>query len=226
MAIVSAATGTSNHGAIAELLASLDTTRASGERAALLVVRARLAGIDGNWRAADSLFSRAVAASYEEATLEKARFLSLPSLDPPFAMMRGALADLRAPTLTAEPTRTRAELLAALLALRLGDPAPAAAALPRAAEIAATDHDIRALAAELSVRRLLGSGKAAEALAVLLAPAGLQPQPPLRYLRGQALEALGRPREALAWYDVSAQEYGGEWYADAIARAHKRLDHR
>jgi hypothetical protein len=66
-------------------------------------------------------------------------------------------------------------------------------------------------------------GKPADALALLVAPDDRSPKPPLRYLRGEVLEALHRPREALGWYDVSAQDYGGEAYTAGIARAHRRL---
>ena len=38
------------------------------------------------------------------------------------------------------------------------------------------------------------------------------------------LEALHRPTEALAWYDVSTQDDYGEWYFAAVTRAHQRLD--
>ncbi|MBW8770149.1 MAG: hypothetical protein JF589_10365, partial [Gemmatimonadetes bacterium] len=196
------------------------------ERAALLVVQAQLAGADGDWRASDSLFRRAAAASLEDAAFGKGRFLSLPSLDPPPAMIRAAMADLSAPAITTGAARRWAEPFAAMLALRLGDAAPAAIALPRAAAIARTDNLVRDLAVELSARRLLASGKPDQALAVLLSPAGSLPSPPLRYLRGQAFEALHRPTEALAWYDVSGQDYGAEFYATAIGRAHQRLDHR
>jgi predicted negative regulator of RcsB-dependent stress response len=110
-----------------------------------------------------------------------------------------------------------------LLALRLGDAAPAAVALSRSASSAATDYDVRSLSVEVSARRLLASGKPDEALAVLLTRGAAQPRSPLRYLRGEVLEALHRPREALAWYDVSEQDYGGEWYSAAIVRAHQRL---
>ncbi|HEV7991698.1 MAG TPA: hypothetical protein VGP25_07740 [Gemmatimonadaceae bacterium] len=61
---------------------------------------------------------------------------------------------------------------------------------------------------------------------MLVSPQGSRPGPPLRYLRGEVLEALHRPAEALAWYDVSEQDYGGEWYAAAITRAHRRLGQR
>jgi hypothetical protein len=59
---------------------------------------------------------------------------------------------------------------------------------------------------------------------VLLSPAGSRPPAPLRYLRGEVLEALHRPTEALAWYDVSTQDDNGEWYFAAVTRAHQRLD--
>jgi hypothetical protein len=224
IAVVSITMGKLDHPAIANLLASLDTPRGAAERAAVLIARARLAGVDNDWHAVDALFGRAAVASFEDATLDKARFLSLPSLDPPPAMLRAAIADLRAPAITTNAARLRAEPLAALLALRLGDGAPAA--LPRAVASDMTDNYLRALTVELSARRLLGIGKPDAALAVLLSPAGSLPPTPLRYLRGEVLEALHRPTEALAWYDVSAQDYGGELYAAAIARAHRRLDRR
>jgi hypothetical protein len=48
--------------------------------------------------------------------------------------------------------------------------------------------------------------------------------PSLRFLRGEVLEALKRPAEALLWYEASANDYGGEFYVAAITRAHKRLN--
>ena len=117
-----------------------------------------------------------------------------------------------------------------MLALRLGDTVPAAIALPRAVATARTDSYVRELAVELSARRLLAIGKPDEALAVLLAPGAPLPTSQLRYLRGEVLEALHRPKEALAWYDASEQEYdyfgGAEWYSAAVVRAHRRLDRR
>ena len=38
----------------------------------------------------------------------------------------------------------------------------------------------------------------------------------MRYVRGEVLEALHRPAEALAWYDASGQDYSSGWYAAAI----------
>jgi len=224
--VTSVAKGRANHITIANLLASLPTPHPDNERGAVLFVRAQLAGTDGDWRASDSLFSLAAAARFEDATFVRGRFLSLPSLDPPPAMMRGAIADLHALAISTPIDRKWADPFAAMLALRLGDAAPAAIALSRGAAIAKTDGFVRELTAELSARRLLAIGEPDEALAVLLSPAASLPGPPLRYVRGEVLEALHRPTEALAWYDVSGQDYGAEWYAAAIVRAHERLDRR
>ena len=224
--VTSVAMGRANHVTMSNLLASLPTPHAENERGAVLRVRAELAGTDGDWRAADSLFGLAAAAKFEDGTFARGRFLSLPSLDPPPAMMRRAMADLRAPAIPTKSARMWAEPFAAMLALRLGDPAPAAFTLPPPVVSdtsggAGAYH--RELAVELSARRLLAGGKPDQALAVLLS-AGFLPPAPLRYVRGEVLEALHRPTEALAWYDVSAQDYGAEYYAAAVARAHQRLD--
>ena len=224
--VTSVAMGRANHVTVANLLESLAKPQPANERGAVLFVRAQLAGTDGDWRVSDSLFSLAAAARFEDATFVRGRFLSLPSLDPPPAMMRGAIADLHALAISTPIDRKWADPFAAMLALRLGDAAPAATALSRAAAIAKTDGFVRELTVELSARRLLAIGKPDEALAVLLSPAGSLPGPPLRYMRGEVLEALHRPTEALAWYDVSGQDYGAEWYAGAIVRAHGRLDRR
>jgi DNA-binding SARP family transcriptional activator/TolB-like protein len=224
--ITSVAPGRANHATVANLLASLPTRQAANERGAVLFVRAELAGTDGDWRAADSLFGLAAAARFEDATFVRGHFLSLPSLDPPPAMMRSAIADLHALAISTPIDRKWADPFAAMLALRLGDTVPAAVALPRAAKIAKTDSWIRELTVELSAQRLLAIGKPEEALAVLLSPDDSMPGPRRRYLRGQVLEALHRPTEALAWYDASGQDYGAEWYSAAIVRAHRRLDRR
>ena len=94
--VASVATGRANHVAVANLLVSLPTPHQANERGAVLFVRATLAGTDGDWRAADSLFGLAAAARFEDATFVRGHFLSLPSLDPPPAMMRSAIADLHA----------------------------------------------------------------------------------------------------------------------------------
>jgi len=225
--VASVAMGRANHVTLANLLASLPTPHADNERAGLLWFRALLAGTDGDWRAADSLFGLAAAERFEDATFVRGRFLSLPSLDPPPAIMRAAMADLRSPALPTTSARTWAEPFAAMVALRLGDAAPARFTLPRAVASdtsGGADAYHRQLSVELSARRLLASGKPDEALKVLLSPAGSRPPAPLRYLRGEVLEALHRPTEALAWYDVSTQDDYGEWYFAAVTRAHQRLD--
>ena len=139
------------------------------------------------------------------------------------------LADLHALAIS-KPIDRWAEPFAAMLALRLGDTVPAAIALPRAVAAGKTDNYAGELAVELSARWLLASGKPDEALAALLAFGGSVPNPHLRHLRGEVLEALHRPKEALSWYDASEEEYGlftgAELYSAAIARAHQRLDRR
>jgi hypothetical protein len=228
-AVSSIAVASADRTAMSNLLASLDTLRPANERGLLLSVRAQMAGTDGDWRASDSLFRRAAALQFEDASFMKGRFLSIPSLDPPPAMMRAAMADLRSPAIPSKSARMWGEPFAAMLALRLGDAAPAAFVLPRPV-VSDTSGAVgayhRELIVELSARRLLAIGKPDEALAVLLSPDGSSPWSALRYLRGEVLEALHRPTEALAWYDVSAQDYGGEWFTAAIVRAHRRLDRR
>ena len=98
----------------------------------MLFARAQLAGIDGDWRVSDSLFDLAAAAKFEDATFVRGHFFSVPSLDPPPAMMRGAIADLHALAISTPIDRRWADPFAAMLALRLGDTVPAAIALPRA----------------------------------------------------------------------------------------------
>ena len=228
--VTSVATGRANRVTIANLLVSLPTPYPANEQGGRFFVRAELAGIDGDWRAADSLFDLAAAAKFEDATFIRGRFLSLVPLDPPPAMMRGAIADLHALAISKPLDRDWADPFAAMLALRLGDTVPAAIALPRAVATGRTNGWIGDLAVELSARWRLAVGKPDEALTVLLSPAGAMPDTQLRYLRGEALEALHRPEEALTWYDASEQEYGffggAEWYSTAVARAHQRLDRR
>jgi len=224
--VTSVALGRANHVTVANLLASLPAPHPANERGAVFFVRAQLAGADGDWRVSDSLFDLAAAARFEDATFTRGRFLSLPSLDPPPAMMRSAIADLHALASSTPIDRRWTDLFAAMMSLRLGDTAPAAIALSRAAKIARTDSWIRELTVELSAQRLLAIGKPDEALAVALSPAASMPEPPMRYVRGEVLEALHRPAEALAWYDASGQDYSSGWYAAAIVRAHGRLDRR
>jgi hypothetical protein len=228
--VTSVAMGRASHVTIANLLVSLPTPYPANEQGGVFFVRAQLAGIDGDWRMSDSLFDLAAAKKFEDATFIRGRFLSLVPLDPPPAMMRGAIADLHALAISTPIDRKWADPFAAMLALRLGDTVPAAIALPRAIATARTDSYVRELAVELSARRLLAIGKPGEALAVLLPPDPL-PNTQLRYLRGEVLEALHRPKEALAWYDASEQEYdyfsyfsGAEFFSAAVVRAHRRLD--
>jgi len=228
--VTSLAMGRGNHATIANLLVSLPTPYPANERGLVLLARAQLAGIDGDWRMADSLFDLAAAARFEDATFVRGHFLSRVPLEPPPAMLRAAIADLHALAISTPFDRRWADPFAAMLALRLGDTVPAAIALPRAVATGRTDSYVHELAVELSARRLLAIGKPDEALAVLLAPDAPLPNSHLRYPRGEVFEALHRPKEALAWYDASAQGYdsfsSAEWYSAAVARAHRRLDHR
>ena len=198
----------------------------------MLFVRAQLAGTDGDWRAADSLFGLAAAAKFEDATFVRGRFLSLPSLDPPPAMMRGAMADLRAPAIPTKSARMWAEPFAAMLALRLGDAVPAAFALPRPVvsdTSGAPAPTVRELTVELSARRLLAIGKPDEALAVLLSPDGSLPSPrtALSARRGArgAPSADGSAR-LVRRVGAGLRLFGAESYSAAVARAHQRLDRR
>jgi hypothetical protein len=228
--VASLAMGGSNHVTVANLLVSLPMPYHANERGLVLLARAQLAGMDGAWRVSDSLFGLAAAAKFEDATFVRGLFFSSTPLDPPPAMLRGAIADLHALAISTPIDRRWADPFAAMLALRLGDTVPAAIALPRAVAAARTDSYVGELAVELSARRLLAIGKPDEALAVLIAPGVPLPSTQLLYLRGEVLEALHRPKEALAWYDASVQEFGcftsAEWYSAAVARAHRRLDRR
>lgn len=213
--------------ALSTLLSSLNTSlRPQAERAQILLAMANLAAVRGRWTESDSLFDRATALDPIESPLVRARVLALPGLDPPrdeIGRTIGALREMH-PASPAELART--ELLGALLALRLGDDEPARIAVERHAVRSPRDYRERSLWLEVAARRLLTSGKPDDALALLTAPNNPPPRPPLRYLRGEVLEALHRPREALRWYDVSLQDYGGEAFVAAIARAHTRLDGR
>ena len=202
------------------LLAPLDDpSRVPGERAAVVIARARLAGGQGKWALADSLFARARSLDTVRAIEARARLLSLPIGDPSPASMRSARADLgNAPGGASQPNR---RLLAGLLAIRLGDVTAAKRTANELAAVSPNDRSLRALWAELAARSFLVDGRSLEALAVLEAVRA--PGPPLRFLRGEVLQSLGRTEEALRWYEVAAQDYSGELYRTAIATARVRL---
>ena len=226
-AVAVAVASTSNVDGAATLLGALDDPRRpSSERAQVLLAMANLAGVRGDWRGADSLFARAAVLDPVEAPLARARLLSLPALGPPRRSIGDAVRALDDTHPTSPSEIARTDLLHALLALRLGDTAAARVAAERHAARLPGDNAVHALWLEVAARRLLAVGKPADALALLAAPDDRAPKPPLRYLRGEVLEALRRPREALGWYDVSAQDYGGEAYVSGIAQAHRRLSGR
>ena len=79
----SVAMGRANHIRIANLLVSLPMPYPANERGGRFFALATLAGIDGDWRAADSLFGLAAVEKFEDATYVRGRLFSLGSLDPP-----------------------------------------------------------------------------------------------------------------------------------------------
>lgn len=205
---------------VARLVAALDdSTRAPIERATLFIALANLAGARGDWRGVDTLMLRAQRFDAPAATDARARLLSLPIGAPPLAAIRDARAAIEA---TNTRTQPRTDLLAALLSVRLGDTSAAQKVADRIATAAPNDSRDRELLTELSARRLLVQHKPSEALAIL-EKERTSSALPLRFLRGEVLEALGRKDEALQWYTLAQENYGGELYLDAIARARARL---
>jgi len=204
---------------VARLVAALDdSTRAPAERATLFIALANLAGAHGDWRGVDTLMLRAQRFDAPAATDARARLLSLPIGTPPLAAIRDARSAIEA---TTTRTQRRTDLLAALLAVRLGDTSGAQKVADRIAT-APNDSRDRELLTELSARRLLVQRRPSEALAIL-EKERTSSALPLRFLRGEVLEALGRKDEALQWYTLAQENYGGELYLDAIARARTRL---
>jgi tetratricopeptide (TPR) repeat protein len=203
----------------ARLLAALDRpSRPANDRARVVIALARLAAGRGDWVTADSLFARARTMDAPPAIDARARLLSLPIGDPPTESVRSARADLLS---AREASQPRYRLLAGLLAVRLGEVRVAQATANELATLSPNDRANRVLWAELAARCFLAQQRAQEALAVL---EGIRaPGPALRFLRGEVLESLGRNDEALRWYEVAAQDYGGELYASVIAKARARL---
>ena len=197
-----------------------DSTRAAADRATVFIAVARIAGALGDWRAADSLMNRAQRLDPPSAVDARARLMSLPFGTPPVSSVREAR---RALEELSEVQQPRGDLLAGLLALRLDDTVSAQATIDKVTALNPCERPVRELLAELRARRLLKQRRPSEALVVLeneRVANGL----PLRYLRAEVLEALGRKDDALRWYAVSEQNYSGELYVDAIDRARKRLN--
>ena len=90
------------------------------------------------------------------------------------------------------------------------------------AVIPTTDRANRVLWTELAARSFLAQRRAQEALAVI-ENTPIPHGPALRFLHGEVLESLGRNEEALRWYVVAREDYTGELYRTAIARAQARL---
>lgn len=216
-ALIAASQATSlshNHSGDRQLVLELDLRdRAPTDHAAVLIALAKLAGARGDWREADSLFTRARALDAARAIEARARLLSLPIDTPQLSAIRSARDDLLHASTS---PNSRTTLLAALLALRAGDINGTASKAGQA------DETNRALETELTARTLLSRGRPADAL-VALERDSMSPVPALRFLRGEVLEALGRTDEALRWYVASEHDYDGELFARAIARASSRL---
>jgi hypothetical protein len=105
--------------------------------------------------------------------------------------------------------------------VRLGDVSAAKATVNDLSGLPPNDRTNRALWSELAARCFQSERRLQEALAVL--EGARAPGPPLRFLRGEVLESLGRYEEAGRWYEVAAQDYGAELNQTAIARARVRL---
>ena len=202
----------------ARLLATFDDpSRRPSERARVLIAMARLAGGRGEWALADSLFARARSFDAPAAIEARARLLTLPIGDPPRASLQSAWGGI---TNGPGATQPRNRLLAGLLSVRLSDVNAAQRVATDLASLPPNDRD-RTLWAELAARCFLAQRRPQEALAVLEA---VRAQAlPLRFLRGEVLESLGRNEEAGRWYEVAAQDYNGELFRAAIVKARVRL---
>ena len=203
----------------ARLLAPLeDPSRSPQDRARVVISLARLAGGRGEWGTADSLFARARVLDADSSVDARARLLSLPIGEPPRRSLQSAWA-----AITREPgaSQPRRRLLAGLLAVRLGDVSAATATVNDLSGLPPDDRVNQALWLELATRCFLDERRLQEALAVLEGTPA--PGPPLRFLRGEVLESLGRYQEAVRWYEVAAQDHGAELYQAAIAKARVRL---
>ena len=163
------------------------------------------------------LSRRCAAPRCSAATEARARLLTLPIGDPPRASLRSAWTDVTTAPAASQP---RSRLLAGLLSVRLGEMSAAQRVATELASLPPNDYD-RALWAELAASCFLAQDRGLEALAVL--EGTRTPGLPLRFLRGEVLESLGRKEEAARWYEVSAQDDGGELYRVAIAKARVRL---
>jgi len=203
----------------ARLLARLeDPSRSRQDRARVVISLARLAGGRGEWGVADSLFARARVLDPDSAIDARARLLSLPIGEPPRGSLQSAWA-----AITSEPdaSQPRRRLLAGLLAVRLGDVSAAKATVNDLSGLPPDDWANRALWSELAARCFLNERRLQEALGVLEGTGA--PGPPLRFLRGEVLESLGRYEEAGPWYEVAAQDEGAELYQAVMAKARVRL---
>jgi tetratricopeptide (TPR) repeat protein len=181
----------------------------------------------GRWTAADSAFRRAVAGTTDGVPrLNRGLIAAMPFLGVPRPELEAIKADLTAWDPAAGPASRLFEgqvpgmLPAArlyalgLLAVRLGQPDAAARAIAELEGLPATDPiagPARSLAAAVRADMALTARRPADAVAALanvrgavpLSLSGVQPfsEDYARFLRGEALLALGKDDEALRWLE-------------------------
>ena len=196
----------------------------------------------GRWRSAQTQLTAAEQLRPEIAREQRALILAAPFLERPRSELEAARADVASTAGEPEPAdyvvlaplngmhRLVRAYLTGVLDARLGETGTAArsaALLDSLALAAASGSEARAfgqaLATTVRAHAEIGQGKRGEALEVfdrgrltlvseglLLTAVGAQV--PERYLRGEILSQMGRPRDALAWYAAS-----GETMVDQIA---------
>ncbi len=225
---------------IAALLA--DPARARDVRAMAHVWLAQLELAQGRWRSAQTQLTAAEQLRPDIAREQRALILAAPFLERPRSELEAARADVASAAGELEPAdyvvlaplngmhRLVRAYLTGVLDARLGDTGAAArsaALLDSLGLAAASGSEARAfgqaLATTVRAHAEIAQGKPGEALegfdrgrltlvseGLLLTAVGAQV--PERYLRGEILSQMGRPRDALAWYAAS-----GETLVDQIA---------
>jgi tetratricopeptide (TPR) repeat protein len=181
----------------------------------------------GRWTAADSAFLRAMGSANDALPrLKRGITAALPFLEVPRPELQAISADLAAwdpaaDQSSASPAGPMAGMLPAarlyalgLLAVRLGQPDAAARAAAQLEAVPATDPiagPARSLAAAVRADMALAARRPADAVAALASVRGAVPlslsgvspfsEDYARFLRGEALVALGKDDEALRWLE-------------------------